>query len=404
MSKYASADFYDREWEQRHFRGLLSQGQNILISAPRRVGKTELAYKLLDWASDQSWRVAYGDVQDAKDEAGFFDELVKMLMKAGINRKAVDTLMDIGSKLRKSLPSVTYSDGENSLEVQLHSEVEEAFAEALRYLDQLLTSLSEGNHHVLLCLDEMPIFLSTLSKEVQGEARAAHILNWFRKIRCAPHLKNVRWLLCGSIGLDTFVEHRGLAGTINDLRPEKLGPFEHDIAIKFVKHRARFTPEGFEMPDEVAVDIVNRVGWSLPFYLRLMVDEMQAIPPFQRSKDYPAVTDVETAYRILVSLDKRVLFKHWVSRLELQFGKIPAETAHAILKACCQKPTGMLKSRLRQLIIRRHPQGDTEVLERDLVSLLSILQRDGYLHSEDGVRWVFRSFLLRDFWKNHVVY
>lgn len=404
LKQYSSPDFYDRQWEQRHFQGLLSQEQNILISAPRRVGKTELAYKLLDWASGEGWGTAYGDVQHAKDEADFFEEIAKMMIEAGVKRGTVDSLMNAGSTLRRLLPTAKYSSGEHSVELSLNPEVEEAFGAAQRCLDQLLTSLSKGGHHVMLCLDELPIFLSTLSKEVNGEARAAHVLHWFRKIRCAPNLRSVRWLLCGSIGLDTFVEQRALAGSINDLKPEKLGPFEHEIAIEFVKHRARLGLEAFEMPNDVAAGVVTRVGWPLPFYLRLMVDEMQAIPPFMRSKDYPAEADVETAYKTLVSWDKKVQFWHWVTRLEQQFGKVTTGTAHCILKACCQKPAGITRSRLRQLIVQRQPGGDAEVLERDLVSLLGVLQRDGYLHSDDGTRWVFRSFLLRDFWRNHVVY
>lgn len=359
---------------------------------------------LLDWANSQEWRTAYGNVEDAKDEADFFNEVAKMLTAAGAAKGAVNTFMEAGSALRRLLPGVKYTVEGHGVELKFSPEAEDAFAQAERCFDQLITSLAEKGGKFMLCLDEMPIFLSKLCKEADGEARAAHILHWFRKIRSAPHLRHVRWLLCGSIGLDTFVEQRGLAGTINDLKPEKLGPFEVPIAVEFVKHRATLGVEAFVMPDDVAAEVVGRVGWPLPFYLKLMVDEMQAIPPGQRSKNFPSSADVETAFAVLVSSDKQVQFRHWVSRLELQFGIAVTQRVHVILKACCQKPVGMSKSRLRQLMIKRQPEGDVETLERELVLLLSILQRDGYLHSDDGTQWVFRSFLLRDFWKNHVVY
>ena len=401
---YSSRDFYDRQWEQRHFQDLLSRGQNILISAPRRVGKTELAYMLLDWAHSEGWQTAYGDVQDAKDEADFLNELAKMLTKVGASKGAVNTLMEAGSALRRLLPSVKYTSEGQSVELKFSPEAEDALAKVERCFDQLISSLTKKEEKIMLCLDEMPIFLSKLCKETNGEARAAHILHWFRKLRNAPNLRHVRWLLCGSIGLDTFVEQRGLAGTITDLKPEKLGPFEPQIAIEFVKRRASLGLEAFVMPDDVAAEVVNRVGWALPYYLKLMVDEMQAIPPAEKSKSFPSAADVEAAFIILVSSNKRVQFMHWVSRLELQFGIATTQTVHVILKACCQKPGGTSKSRLRQLLIKRQPEGDLEILERDLVLLLGTLQRDGYLHSDDGTQWVFRSFLLRDFWKNHVVY
>ncbi|OYW69294.1 MAG: hypothetical protein B7Z21_01515, partial [Verrucomicrobiales bacterium 32-60-5] len=251
---YSSRDFYDRQWEQRHFQDLLSRGQNILISAPRRVGKTELAYMLLDWAHSEGWQTAYGDVQDAKDEADFLNELAKMLTKVGASKGAVHTLMEAGSTLRRLLPGVKYTAEGHGVELKFSPEAEDALAKVERCFDQLINSLTEKEEKLMLCLDEMPIFLSKLCKEINGEARAAHILHWFRKLRNAPDLRHVRWLLCGSIGLDTFVEQRGLAGTINDLKPEKLGPFELPIAIEFVKRRAALGLEALEMPDDVAAE------------------------------------------------------------------------------------------------------------------------------------------------------
>lgn len=406
MSKnYSSPDFYGRQWEQRHFQELLSRQKNILITAPRRVGKTELSYKLLDWASSEGWCTAYGDVQHAKNEADFFNELAKMLEEVGISAGAVDQIKNASSALRKLMPSAKLSSGDHSIEVSLTPAAEDAFATARLCIDQLLTALAKEGKNVMLCLDEMPIFLSTLCKEADGEARAAHILHWFRKIRVAPNMRqHVRWLLCGSIGLDTFVELRGLAGSINDLKPEKLGPFEDAIAIEFLKYRAGRGVEKFKMPDEMAAEILARIGWPLPYYLSLIVEEMKAIPPSMRSPQYPTSADVETAYASLVSPDKRMQFSHWVGRLDLQFDEITKISAHLLLKACCHKPVGVAKSRLRQLMVKNRPAQDSDALERDLVSLLGTLQRDGYLHSEDGSRWAFRSFLLRDFWKNLVVY
>lgn len=401
---YSSKDFYDRQWEQRHFQNLLSEGQNILISAPRRVGKTELAFKLLDWADSMDWKTAYGDVQQARDEADFLGELAKMFEEAGVSAGMGDQIRNACAALRKLQPTAKYSTSEYSVELKLSPEFEDAFETAKQSINQLLAAAAGKGHTIMLCLDELPIFLTTLCQQKGGEARAAHILHWFRSIRCAPQLRHVRWLLCGSIGLDTFVEGRGLPGTINDLKPEKLGPFAPEIAIEFIKFRAALGLEAFAMHDDLAKEVVERVGWALPYYLKLMVDEMQAIPPHLRQTDFPTLADVDKAYGTLVSADKRVQFMHWVTRLELQFGKVAALNAHAILKACCQKPEGVAKSRLRLLLIKRQPENDPEILERELVMLLGTLQRDGYLHSEDGSRWAFRSFLLRDFWKEHAVY
>jgi len=401
-NRFSSPGFYDRQWEQRHFQNLLSDGQNILITAPRRVGKTELAYKLLDWAADNEWLTTYANIEHGQSEADFFDELVSALANAGVQPGILDQFRNARANLRKLLPrSAKISNGEQSIEIALNDEAEDALVKTQERLSQLLQSLTPDGRVVLVALDELPIFLSTLSSQPNGEARIAALLHWFRKLRTDPKLRRVRWLLCGSIGLDTFVEQRAMAGSINDLKPEKLGPFEHPIAVEFVKHRGRICPEAIEIPDELAEEIVSLVGWPLPYYLRLMVEELTALPPGGRSKPFPSSADVSAAYSVLISPDKKVQFMHWVGRLDLQFGKIVGQTAHAILKQCCQKPTGTTTGRLRALLIKRSPHGDPDALERQLADVLSILERDGYLHSVDN-RWAFRSFLLRDFWSRHV--
>lgn len=404
MRRYSSPYFYDRQWEQHRFQGLLLEGRNVLVTAPRRVGKTELTWKLLDWAADSDWLPAYANVEHAQSEADFFDELIRALTETGIKPSLLNQVRNAGAELRKQLPSsATLSNGEQSIEFELSPAAEDALRNAEDHFNQLLESITTGEQKILIGLDELPIFLTTLTTQPNGDERAAAFLSWFRKLRNAPALRIVRWLLCGSIGLDTFVERRRLAGTINDLKPEKLGPFEHPIAVEFVKLRASYGADAIQLSNEIAEAVVAHVGWPLPYYLQLMVDELKALPPFQRSQNFPSLSDVEAAYTALMSPDKKVQFVHWVGRLDLQFGKIIAETAHAILKQCCQKPLGTTRTRLRTLLIKRSPHGDPEVLERELVDILGVLERDGYLHNE-GARWAFRSFLLRDFWLRHVVY
>lgn len=404
LKRYSSPSFYGRQWEQRHLQDLLQQDANILITAPRRVGKTQLSYKLLDWALDQGWLATYANVEQAQNEADFFDELVRALGGAGIRPKVLDQLKNARDDLRRHLPSrAKISNGETSLEVELTPAVEDALKQVEEKLRQLLESLTESQQTLLIALDELPIFLTTLCNQPGGEIRAKAMLHWFRKLRNLPALRHVRWLLCGSIGLDTFVEQRSLAGSINDLRPEKLGPFEDAIAVEFVKHRATLGVEPLEIRNDLAQAVVARVGWALPFYLKLMVTELQGLTPSCRSSNYPSLADIETAYAALISPDKKVQFMHWVGRLDLQFGKVAAHGVRAILKQCCQKPEGTTRLRLRNLMIKRQPHEDSETIDRELSRVLSILERDGYLQS-GGNRWAFRSFLLRDFWQRHVLH
>ena len=54
---------------------------------------------------------------------------------------------------------------------------------------------------------------------------------------------------------------------------------------------------------------------------------------------------------------------------------------------------------LRTRLLARSPQADPESVERELDLVLGLLERDGYL-MRDKNTCVFRSFLLRDYWRN----
>lgn len=401
LAKFSNHDFYGRQWEQQCLQRALLSGQGVLITAPRRVGKTQLALKLLDWAVENDWQAVYVNVEDAESEADFFDQLAKGLLDAGIRQGLVHQIREAGAKLRNILPrSGKFTNGEQSFEFVLPSETNDALQAAQMTLEQLLESDTGSGAIALLVIDELPIFLTALLKAPNGAFRVEAFLHWFRKIRTKPTLKHIRWLLCGSIGLDAFVEQRRIAGTINDLRPEKLGPFDPQVALEFVQHYAAAGAAPTTISEAVAMRIVDIVGWPLPFYLRLMIDELKSLPPRLGAPKFPAIEDVDAAYEALVSPSKRVQFVHWIGRLELQFGENDLKIVHAILKECCIKPSGVSKSRLRVLMRRHQTHGGAELSERELKVLLSILERDGYLHSVEN-RWAFRSFLLRDFWRHH---
>ena len=67
-------DFFDRESEQRRIWEYL-RGDDLLLLAPRRVGKTSLMFRLRDTASDHGVEAAYLSVAGASDEVGFVRKL-----------------------------------------------------------------------------------------------------------------------------------------------------------------------------------------------------------------------------------------------------------------------------------------------------------------------------------------
>jgi hypothetical protein len=250
---------------------------------------------------------------------------------------------------------------------------------------------------VLIVVDELPIFLGKVSDSENGPRRVGDILNWLRGIRQDTQ-GPVTWIVTGSVGMDSFVERRGLQGTINDLTPQTLGAYSDETAVAFLKELG--ADPRLNMPDEVCAEIIARVGWPLPFYLQLLFSSLLDRPPERRTApDFPTVDDVAAAYNDLLQPHNYIRFSHWDSRLKEQFDDpADADIARYLLTHVCQRKRGFPRQKLFELLVARQPHADPEALDRRLRDILELLERDGYL-IRSGNACAFRSFLLRDYWK-----
>ena len=76
-SSVEGSDFFGRESEIAESWSDLKEGNHILITAPRRVGKSSLVKKLIQEARDNGWKAAYIDVQEVTDVPfrGYLDNI-----------------------------------------------------------------------------------------------------------------------------------------------------------------------------------------------------------------------------------------------------------------------------------------------------------------------------------------
>ena len=202
-------DFFDRETDVDAVWESLEQGNHVLLLAPRRVGKTSLALRVGERALSAGWRFAFVDVQRDRDELSLLANLFENLKSAGLKVPLLARLTQAVAWARRTLRGKVEGGG---LAIEIGGEEgQESFTlEAL--VDHLFKQLEESDHRVLIAMDELPLFLTELQREEKGEdetVRLRRFLNWFRALRLRFR-KNVRWLLLGSVGLDTFAESRRL--------------------------------------------------------------------------------------------------------------------------------------------------------------------------------------------------
>lgn len=381
-------DFFGRSAELADLVDSLRR-DNILLLAPRRVGKTSLMH-----AAGRSWAVdgdpvLFVDVQGAASEMQFVRRLASAMDRSG-GEGLVKSAWNRLSRVLRPVGKVGGNAGPIGLEVELRSASEEDW---LATGDALLRALAD--RETLLLIDELPLLVQQIltSDREGGRDRAKAFLDALRGWRIDPSLSKVHWLVAGSIGLDSLARRHGFSASINDLVLTALGAFDDRTARGMLDALA--AGHGTTFDDDARAHLVRRLGgWCLPYYVQILFGEARALAQ-AGSVD---IATVDRAWATLLDADHRSRFDHWWTRLGESLSTPDAERAHALLRhlATVEGGLGHDEARARTM----GASLDEEARDR-WAFVVDTLTSDGYLLEEDG-RLRFRSPLLREFWMERV--
>src|SRR5579864_2157615 len=183
-------DFYDREEILADIWQLLEDGNNLLLLAPRRVGKTSLMDRLKDQASQHDFRPVFASVADVASELAFVKRLYKAIQAIPEGKELMSQIAKGSvSRYLKRIKKIGIGTGTFELadDAERHwTELGEALAGALEKFQA----------RWLLLIDELPISVLSLVQQDQSMARARQFLSWLREVRIGPNAaKTVRWFL-----------------------------------------------------------------------------------------------------------------------------------------------------------------------------------------------------------------
>jgi hypothetical protein len=382
------SDFFNREAEQRQMWEAL-HGHDVLLLAPRRVGKTSLMLRLRDTANAQGLEAAYLSVQGAEDEVEFVRKLYESVSGLGsapgifkqLGKGPVGRILKRTRKVTLAKLGLELKDGDP------WTDLGAALAEAL--------DSHQGRRLVLI--DEIPVFILTLLRKDPSGERARRFLSWFRGLRQQPDRRGgLHWLLAGSVGLDTVAARLRLGDTINDLYLIHLGPFERETAKRFLREMSN--AYAFPIPEDGLERGLDRIGWLIPYYLQLLFYELRA--DCTKRDAAPDLATIDRVFDSLLSPSKKGYFDYWRQRLKEELGEPDASFALLLLAAAAADPAGASRTALEQSL--RERLQELEARKEKLRYLLDVLDSDGYL-VEDQERYRFRSPLLREFWLKRVM-
>jgi hypothetical protein len=380
-------DFFDRPRDLARLRRELANGANLLLTAPRRVGKTSLVLRLCELERAAGRCAVFMNVEGCHDELAFAEKLVDGLSESGLHPEPLSRVSLAFRKARQALSGLKV--GAAGVDMEMSSAEDPDLSTLGRAVESIFKRIDGGDQVVLLVIDEMPELLLALGKDEHGMQRVSRLLHWLRALR-QTHRKKVRWLFLGSIGLDSFVDDRSLRKTINDLTPLNLEAFSAAEADLFLSQLGG--SNGLSLASEQRALIIERVGWPLPHHLQIVFHAL--IDSGATQADSAAVA---AAFAHLLLPNNISQFDTWRQRLDEQFGQSDAAAAKDILRHLCQHAKGRERLLILNALMSTRQTADPVAVEDQLARLLLMLQRDGYLLESEG-RYAFRSFLLREYW------
>jgi hypothetical protein len=377
MGRLASGSgFFDRQEIMSRAWDLLKTS-NLLLLAPRRVGKSSLLNRMKEDGPNRGYKTLYLSVPDAEDELDFIKRLVRGFR---------NTEWGSGgwvSAFKDKLPP--------DLEVTLKTGLVELKTKNFdwrRPAEELEALLQPGDAETLLLIDELPLLIASIVHQDPSGIRAERFLLWLKRLR---EQYQPRWFFAGSIGLDSVARKLKLSGTIHDLRPIELGEFSPEKARAYLMSRGQFYQ--WAMSAETIDAILVAVEWPIPFHLNLVFEELRAV--VSEGLGPPSPTMVELALQRLIA-HGRTHFDHWDERLSKMLDGRVQQYCEMALGLACHHADGVAVATIDLRLSRElaDEQERTEMMRQ----LLDLLIGDGYLVRQ-GRTVRFRSALLRRYWR-----
>jgi len=367
-------DFYGRAKELALAHDYLDTNHSLALSAPRRIGKSSFAKRLIDDKTSIGWNCVYIDLEGVRTRDEFLQILIDQFDKSGICTEAAHIAGGILNRIIEGVKGIgplklDFSRPETS--------------------ESLYTSLSEVIDHTkdtLVVIDELTLFLSVLDRGDNSHTEAGFFLNWFRSLRQVTGSK-IRWVFCGSVGLHNFTRMRNLSMTINDLVAFDFDALSDDEAKGLIM--ALSDAEHIPFNDKMVTFLLDKIEWPIPYFIQLL---------FTNLKNYPGAENGITEQMITSAFDRLAHgedFSTWSERLSEYNGQ--EEGARLLMKELCKVENGLSRDQLLAIYMQYSDKSPVNA-DNDLSLILNMIEHDGYIVRADGGIRRFRSPLLRKWW------
>ena len=393
-------DFYDREELIELVWDFLEEGNNILLAAPRRYGKTSLMYRLIDDPKN-GWKPIHVDAESIREPVNFIIALLDTLMADHHIRNFLNSKWQNSCRWFRGLMEEFEVTGpwDVGLKMKLKEKIGPHWQEKGEDLLHLLRNYEKEK--LLIIIDELPVMLHLFRDNRITEAETKVFLYWFRKLRTDPKigLTNCRFLVGGSIGIENYLSQLGAVDSFNDFQRIPLKELSPAGAADFL--RRLLSSRGLTLRSPAQRKILELIGTPIPYFIQTFVATIAIERAHGASRIGPQT--IERIYlRKFLGTEYKTYFQHYYDRLRY-YDKPQEEAAKAILKELAIfQPQPVKKSRLRT--IYRKEAGESSD-DDGFSQLISNLVNDFYIRqAEDDKAYVFDSKILCDWWRRYYAF
>lgn len=386
-------DFWDRKPELALLIEYIQEGGNILLTAPRRIGKTSLMRET-SRQLEGKFICLHVDLQKAHSAA---DAIVELSMATkphlGLWAKTTSLFDSVLSKLTGKIDSLRIDE----LTITLRSGITGTDWQAKG--DRLFEALAESELPVVIFFDEVPILVNRLLQgpdyKITPERRSETdaFMSWLRQ-NSIRHQKKVRMVVTGSIGFEPILHLAGLNATLNTFTPLSLQAWTDDTAQDFI--RACAIEYGLNLRGGAEQQMIKQLGYCIPHYVQVFFDRVYR---YSKLRDTVEITPtvIDDVYNTeMLSIQGHAELSHLEERLKTVLGPDLYPFALAILTEVAV--TGFLDTEAADAIAKKYAV-DGKSPAKNLRDILGILEHDGYLKQNSSHEYSFVSKLVHDWWK-----
>ena len=384
-------DFFDRKSELQVLESKVRDGNHVLLTGQRRMGKTSVARELGRRLQSKGWTSLFINIEDASCPEDVIAHLAEAVHP--IRPIAVRVAASMGRWVDQKVEEISASEFRVKIRAGLSGSWSSHGGDLIRYC-------AEHDGRVLLVIDELPIFLMRMLRDDEGDQRVDEFLSWLRGVFQGLEGGSPVLVVSGSVGLAPLVQRLGLPDRINYLYSFRLGPWDRQVSIDCFELLAE--SNGLRIGEGVAGAVHEALGIGIPHHVQCYFAHLKDFA-VMRNLDRVTLEHVDEVYRTeLLGPSGQSDIAHYETRIESALDDDTYRIAQEILTEAATQD--VFTSAARHCLERLYSSVIADA-PRHIGEALDVLVHDGYLAvgNDNGYRFPFR--LLKDWWsarfRNH---